>query len=427
MLSFLRQRVYQTFPALSHRNFRLFWCGQCISLIGTWMQNVGQSWLVYTLTDSPFLLGLVGALQFTPMMLFSLFAGTLVDKLPKRKILIFTQATLMLLALTLAILVATGAVQYWHVLILATILGFVNTLDMPTRQAFMIELVGKEHLTNAIALNSSIFNGARIIGPAVAGWLMMKFDIAFCFFGNALSFLAVIYGLTQMKVAPMAMKKKSNTNILQDIGEGLRYIANTPILRNSILLVAIVGTFTFNYSVLLPVFSRKVLMQQDASGYSFLMSSLGVGSFIGALTIAARSKSAPRSHTLFFSATAIAILLMLVPATSIYAVTALTLVITGFFNISFSATANSTVQINSKDELRGRVMSVYSLVFGGTTPIGNMISGLVANHVGPRAGFIVNGAITLILILVLFSFKNRSEKQTIPGNQNPKLHWNTAE
>lgn len=389
---------------------------------------MGQSWLVYTLTDSPFLLGLVGALQFTPMMLFSLFAGTLVDKFPKRKILLFTQCSLMVLALTLATLVATGAIQYWHVLILATLLGCVNTLDNPTRQSFMIELVGKEHLTNAIALNSSVFNAARIVGPAIAGWLMMKFDIAFCFYGNALSFLAVIYGLTRMKLEPVTIKKKPNANVLHDIVEGLRYIATTPILRNSIILVAIIGTFTFNYSVLLPVFARKVLMQQDASGYSFLMSSLGLGSFFGALTVAARSKTSPKSHTLFYSALAIAVLLMLVPATNIYAVTAITLMITGFFNISFSATANSTVQVNSKDELRGRVMSVYALVFGGTTPIGNMISGLVANNVGPRAGFIVNGLITLTLILVLLSFKTRSEKRMAHSDQNAsKLHLNTAE
>lgn len=416
-----------SFPALSHRNFRLFWTGQCISLIGTWMQNVGQSWLVYSLTDSPFLLGLVGALQFTPMMLFSLFAGTFVDKFPKRKILIFTQATLMVLALTLALLVATGTIRYWHVLILATLLGTVNTLDMPTRQSFMIELVGKQHLTNAIALNSSVFNAARIVGPAIAGALMMKFDIAFCFFGNALSFLAVIYGLTRMKLEPAPAKKRENTNMLQEVAEGLRYVATTPILRNSIILIAIIGTFTFNYSVLLPVFAREVLMQQGPSGYSFLMSSLGIGSFIGAVTVATRSKAEPKSHTLFYSAFAIAILLILVPATSMYAVVALTLVITGFFNISFSATANSTVQINSRDELRGRVMSVYALVFGGTTPIGNLISGFVANNVGPRAGFIVNGSITLALILVLLYFKKRAEKQTDRSGQISQLHLHAAE
>src|SRR5665647_3190179 len=248
----IKTRIYSVFPALSHRKFRLFWTGQCVSLIGTWMQNIGQSWLVLQLTNSSFKLGLVTAMQFLPMMLFALFAGTLVDRFPKKTVLIFTQASLAILATVLASLSYFKVVQYWHVLVLAALLGIVNTLDMPTRQSFFVELVGKEDLMNAIGLNSSIFNLARIIGPAIAGFLIALVGIAACFYLNAISFLAVIVVLLMMDIEEPIVKQsinKSLKNILVDIREGLTYIKSITLIFYPLLLLAIISIFVFNFNL----------------------------------------------------------------------------------------------------------------------------------------------------------------------------------
>lgn len=215
--------ILDRFPALTFKNFRLFWLGQLISLIGTWMQNIGQAWLVLQLTDSAFKLGVVNALQFLPLTMFSLFAGPLVDRFPKRRILLFTQSSLLILALILATLTYLEIIRYWHILILATLLGFVNTLDMPARQSFVVELVGKKSLMNAIALNSVVFNFGRIVGPAVAGLLIGLLGMATCFYINALSFCAVIIGLAMIKV-PDYVASVEQKHILREIKEGLHYI-----------------------------------------------------------------------------------------------------------------------------------------------------------------------------------------------------------
>lgn len=414
ILNQLVEKILTVFPALGHRNFRYFWFGQCISLIGTWMQNTGQSWFVYTLTNRPLMVGLVSMCQFTPMLLFSLFAGVVIDKFPKRKILLFTQTSAMLLALTLGILALTGTVRYWHILILATLLGIVNTLDMPTRQSFVIELVGKEDLLNAIALNSTVFNLARIVGPAIAGIAMGLWGPAFCFLANSLSFVAVIFGLFMIKTRPFVRKENANKNIFKDIKAGVQYIFSTPILLTSVTLTAIIGTFAMNYNVLIPVLARKVL-HQEGMGYGFLMSAMGLGSLIGALTVATRSKKQPKLTKLFISGFVVSCMLLIIPLSNIYALTALLIMITGFFNINFSTTSNSTVQINSKDEFRGRVMSVYTLVFAGTTPIGSFIVSNITDKFGPRVGFVVSGLITMTLILTVLAFKRKAESKSEAG------------
>ena len=408
------------FTALRHRNFRYFWIGQCISLIGTWMQSTGQQWLVLTKFHSPFLLSLVGALQFTPVLIFSLFAGVIIDKFSKRKILLFTQTTLMLLAASLATLVATGLVQYWHILVFATLLGTVNALDMPTRQSFVIELVGKEDLLNAIALNSTIFNLARMIGPAVAGMAIGLFGTAFCFYANAVSFIAVIIGVYHIKVQTVPKNALKKGNVLKDIAAGMRYISKKPILYRTLIMTAIVGTFTMNYNVLIPVLTKTVLHQQGV-GYGFLMSAMGAGSLVGALTVAAKSKRGPKTNLLFVYAISISVMLMLIPLSRVYALSAFLLAIAGFFNISFSTNANSTIQSNSEDEFRGRAMSCYTLVFAGTTPLGNPFTGTVANNFGVQTAFTVNGLITLVLIAFMLYLKYRADRknalQLIPANE----------
>ena len=279
-----------TFPALTHRNFRLFWTGQCVSLVGTWMQNIGQAWLVLGLTGSPLKLGIVYALQWLPVLLLSFVAGPLVDRFPKRRILMATQAALMLLALALALLVWTGRVQYWHVLVLAALLGLVNTVDNPTRQAYVIELAGRDHLMNAISLNSTIFNLARMVGPAVAGLLIAAVGLAPCFFLNSASFIAVMWALTRLDLPDRAGAvpvpfRDYGANIL----EGLRYAAAHALILWPIVLVGLLSLFVINYSVVMPVFVRADL-GRGPEIFGLLMTALGVGSTLGALTLAARSK-----------------------------------------------------------------------------------------------------------------------------------------
>ncbi|MEN6327399.1 MAG: MFS transporter [Syntrophomonas sp.] len=395
------RRFNNPFVALTHRNFRLYWLGMCVSLIGTWMQNMAQPWLAYTLTKSPFLLSLVGTFQFMPVLLFSLFAGVIIDKYPKKRIIIFTQSVSLLITFTLGMLVLLGRVQYWHILLLALALGMVNTLDMPARQSFVIELAGKEDLMNAVALNSSIFNIARVVGPALAGLVMGYFGIAWCFFINSISFAAVLLSLIFVKPRAMQSKFISQGKILSDIKAGLKYIYRTPVLLTVILLITIVGTFGMNFNVLVPVFA-KVVLKQGEMGFGILMSCMGMGSFAGAMLVAAMSKSGPKRFTLVVFPLFIGIFLILTGLTNTYLISAISLAITGFFFVYFSSMANSTLQLNTKDELRGRVMSVYSLVFAGSTPIGNLYAGIFTEHFGPQVGFAACGTIIILLLVPLY-------------------------
>lgn len=403
------------FPALRHRNFRLFWFGQCISLIGTWMQNIGQSWLVLQLTQSAFKLSLVNAIQFFPMMIFSLLAGTLVDKFPKRKMLIFTQSALGVLAIILASLTYFKVVQYWHVLILALLLGAVNTLDMPTRQSFFVELVGKEDLMNAIALNSSIFNLARIVGPAVAGILIGVVGIAVCFYINALSFIAVIIGLWMINIPVKVMVNNSGVSlkhVYSDIRDGIRYIGENKIIMQPLLLLAVISTFVMNFNVLIPVFAQQNL-SQNATGYGFLMTCMGVGSFIGALTLAARSKVGPKLRYMVGGALGMSLFLILLGIENDYKLACITLFMVGICSIVFTALVNSTIQLNSEDNMRGRVMSVYSLVFGGVTPIGSIFAGNISEYTGAHICMIISGIIGIAATTytIFMLHKNRSDRE----------------
>jgi MFS family permease len=402
------------FIALKHRNFRYYWIGMCVSTTGTWMQNIAQPWLAYKLTDSPLLLSLIGALQFTPVLLFSLFAGVLIDKLPKKNILIFTQSASLVITLVLAILAWTGKIQYWHILVTATALGFVNTIDMPARQSFVIELVGKEDLMNAIALNSTVFNLSRIIGPAIAGIVMGTIGIAACFFANSISFGAVVISLFFIK--PMLVKKapKNNAGIFINIKEGLQYIVKNEILLATILVMAVVGTFAPNFSVLVPVFAAKILNQHE-TGFGFLMSFMGIGSFFGAMLIATLSRSGPKKFILYIVPLIIGAFLIIDGYTSVYALTGIALAVTGFFFVMFTSSANSAMQLNSSGEYLGRVMSVYSLVFSGSTPIGNLYAGAIASRFNARVGFEACGAIIILLMVPIYIYLIRKSRKKLIG------------
>ena len=388
------------FRSLRHRNFRLFFSGQLVSLIGTWMQNVGQAWLVLEMTHSSFKLGVVSALQFAPMLFLSLFAGPFVDYFPKRKIIIVTQMILMLLAFTLAILDFTGVVQYWHVVILATLLGIVNTIDMPARQAFIIEMVGKEDLMNAIAMNSSIFNAARAVGPAIAGLLIGAAGTVLCFFVNGLSFLAVLWGLLLMKFESASASEPRTYHVVEDIKEAMRYIKSTPVVMVTILLVAVVSIFATNFTVLVPVFARQEL-HRDAAAFGFLLSSFGIGALIGAVSLAALSRHGPKPAILLGGGMGLSLMLIMIGLQKTYGITALLLALSGWCMVTFFGMANTTVQLNTENRLRGRVMSVYTFTFGGLTPFGSLFAGTVAHWIKAPLTFALGGLISGIVFLIV--------------------------
>ncbi len=384
----------RAFAALRHRNFRLFFAGQLVSLSGTWMQSIAQGWLVLQLTNSAFLLGVVSALQFLPVLLFSLFGGVVADRFPKRRLLLVTQSCAMVLAFALAVLTSAGLVQVWHVMILATLLGVVNAVDMPTRQAFVVEMVGKEDLMNAIALNSSLFNGARVIGPALGGILIGWIGLAACFYFNGLSFLAVIAGLLAMRVQSSVGASAIRQSIWMNISEGLCYIRQTPLILLLMSQIGLLAVFGMNFNVVIPVLARDVL-GTEATGYGLLMSAMGVGSFFGALSLAYLSRT-PRLSPLLIAAFFFGMLEVFLAGVRWYPLSALTMIAIGFFFVNFGASANTLIQTTVPDRLRGRVMSVYSLVFAGSSPIGSMFAGTVAYNAGPVAPLIVGGLICAI-------------------------------
>lgn len=392
--------VWKNFHALTHKNFRYFWMGQCASLIGTWMQSIGQSWLVLSITNSPFKLGILGMVQFLPVTVFSLFAGVVIDRFPKKKLILFTQTISMLLAFTLAILVFTNTVKYEYVIVLAFFLGCINCIDMPTRQSFTVEIAGREDLMNAIALNSATFNLARIIGPGIGAVIMAYFGAGWCFLFNGISYLAVIYGLCNIKVESYVREQKKDSNIIREIKDGLRYVKNSMVLLETILMVFVIGVLAFNYNVLVPSFTKLVL-QQNEQTYGVLMSCLGLGALIGALTISMKSKKGPNRKMIFLSSLMIGMLLILNGLNTNFIITAILLIITGVCNIFFSTTSNSTLQLNAKDEYRGRVMSIYSLVFAGSAPLGSLFTGTVADRIGPSQGFLISGILLLVLVIII--------------------------
>jgi len=403
-MSTLSNSINQRFPALKHRNFNLFFIGQCVSLIGTWMQNIGQSWLVLELTQSALKLSVVTMVQFLPMLFLSLFAGSLIDRFPKRKLLIGVQAFMMLLAFILATLTYFKLVEYWHVLVLAFLLGLANTVDLPARQSYFIELVGKEDLMNAIALNSSIFQLARVIGPAIAGILIGLVGMAICFYINALSYVAVLIALSLISaqgLSHQSARKFSFKSITGDIVEGLKYIHSRKIIELPLILLMVISTFALNYSIILPLFATQILFQ-DSTGYGFMMSSMGIGSFIGALSVATHSKRGPSLRILVLCGLGTALTLSILGFERNFFLSMMTLFVIGFFSNIFIAMVNSTLQLNSQDTMRGRVMSVYALVFGGVAPFGAFLTGVLIEQLGLSLNMILSGLFSAVLVALAY-------------------------
>jgi MFS family permease len=385
--------------ALHHRDFRLFISGQLVSLIGTWMQSVAQSWLVLELTNSPFKLGLIGTLQFGPMLGFSFLAGAIADRLPKRRLIMATQTALMLQAFTLALLARTGHVQFWHVAVLAVCYGLANTLDMPTRQSFIVEMVGKDDLASAIALNSAMFNGARMIGPAVAGLLVDRFGVAPAFGLNGLSFVAVILALAAMRTEGLP-REREGTTVRQDIAAGVRYAVGTPLVALVLSLLLVVSLFVINHNVLVPLLARNVL-HEGAHGFGLLMAALGIGAVVGALALALLGKSRPGLPLLITAAALASALTLALAVIRHFPAAVVLLALTGLSQIVFMASCNTALQMVAPDRLRGRIMSLYAFVFVGVTPIGSFFVGSVAEWFGTPIAYAAGGGLGLLSVLML--------------------------
>jgi MFS family permease len=385
--------------ALRHRDFRLFWSGQLVSLIGTWMQSVGQAWLVLELTGSPLHLGLVTALQFTPILLFSPVGGALSDRFPKRRIILLTQAAMMGQAFVLAALVWSGQVRYWHVAVLAAIYGLGRAIDIPARQSYITDLVGRSDLANAVALNSLVFNGARIVGPAVAGLLIARFGVAFAFLLNGLSFVAVLAALLATRT-PGDPDPAGQLGIRAGVWGALAYAARTPPVAFTLALIVAVSILVLNFNVVVPLIAKDVL-GEGAHGFGLLMSSLGAGAVLAGIGLTLLRRGRPSLRFLAVSASVLSAGTASLGLVDHFASAAVLLVALGFCQILFSTGCNTTLQLTTPDALRGRVMGLYALANAGMTPFGSLLVGTMAEHLGVRAACLLGGGGGLVAVAVL--------------------------
>jgi MFS family permease len=386
-MSLTEAATRRTFRSLRVRNYRLFFFGQLVSLTGTWMQQVGQDWLVLRLTNKALPLGVTLALQFGPILVLGAWAGAVADRLDKRRLLLATQATMASLALVLGVLTATGAVRLWMLYVLALLLGCATAFDMPTRQAFVTEMVGPDRLANAIGLNSAVFNSARVVGPAVAGVLIAAVGIAPAFLLNAVSYLAVIAGLLAMDPDRLHRLPPVDRTGGQ-VRAGLRYVWDNQVLRSTIALVAVVGALGLNYRVALPLLARFTF-GGSASAYGALASIMAAGAVAGALAAARRGR--PSRVLLLGSVGVFGLLSFAAAAAPTLLVEAVVLAPLGLASMTFLATANSTLQLASSPDMRGRVMALYGLVFLGSTPLGGILGGWMAGQFGPRSILLLSG------------------------------------
>lgn len=402
----------RTFESLTVRNYRLFFTGQVVSWTGTWVQWVAQGWLVLRLTDSGFGLGVVTAVQWLPVLLFGAWAGVLADRFDKRRLLIFTNVSAGILSLILGAVTVAGAVTLWFVVLIALLLGLVTALDNPTRQTFTFEMVGRERLTNAVSLNTATFTTARVLGPAVAGFMIAGVGIGPCFLVNAVSFIPVTLALVMMDKQQLATSDVVERSRGQ-VREGLRYVRSQPILRTILVMMAIVGTLQYNFQVILPVLARDTF-GGDATTLGFLGAALGVGMFTGSMTNAAFGRSS-RAVLLGAGATlgVMSIVVSMAPSTLIAALLMLPL---GAASMAFLATINATLQLNSSDSMRGRVMAIYFVLFLGSTPIGAPIIGFLAESFSPRVALATGGVATLVALA--YGYLRLPHEQPQPPNMS---------
>jgi MFS family permease len=404
-------RWSETFRAFRHRNYRLFYTGQAISLSGSWMQTVAQSWLVLELTDSKVALGVVTMLQFLPITLFVLIAGVVADRVQKRDLILATRVLAMGQAVLLALLVATDQVELWQVYVLALVLGLSTAFEQPARQAFAMEMVGKDDLMNAVALNTGLFNGARVIGPSIAGVIIAVVGLEAAFFINAVSFLPTIWALLAMdmsKLHTVEAKRDGPGNPFRELGEGISYALRTPATFLIIIIAFFIGMFGFNFLVVLPLVARYTL-DGGAVLLGFLWAALGIGAVVSALVLAARRTV--RWRTIFLGGAAFSVLLMGIALSDAVPLTVVLLLALGVALTAFAATANTALQLSTPDHLRGRVMGLWMLLFAGSTPFGAYLTGFLAEEIGVQEAIAFNAALCALgLALALFYYYTHREQ-----------------
>lgn len=391
-------RLPATLRALRHRNYQLFFFGQLISLTGTWMQSVAQSWLIYRLTGSAVLLGLVGFASQIPVFLLAPVGGAVADRYRRHRILVTTQTVAMLLAFVLAGLTLSGRIQEWHIFALAACLGIANAFDIPARQAFVADMVGREDLLNAIALNSSMVNGARVVGPAVAGILVAAVGEGWCFLLNAVSYVAVLAGLLMMKLE-IPKRVHARVSALASIAEGFRFVAHTSPVRALLLLLGLISLMGMPYAVLMPIFADQIL-HGGASGLGLLMGASGVGALAGALSLAARNGLRGLGRWVAFSSAGFGASVILFSMSRSFWLSAALLLPAGFSMMIEMASSNTLIQAMVPDALRGRVMAVYSMMFMGMAPIGALLAGALAQRLGAPNTVALGGAVCILGSLV---------------------------
>jgi MFS family permease len=384
-----RQR---TFSSLGIRNYRLYFVGQGISLCGTWMQTVAQALLVLKLTGSGTQLGLITAVQSIPILVLGPYGGVIADRFPKRQILYVTQAICGLLGLSVFSLVATNLIQLWMVFLAGALLGLVKVVDNPTRQAFVMEMVGPEALTNAISLNSTEVNLARVIGPTIAGALVATVGLAACFLLDGLSYAAVVISLAMMSARDLKLSQRPNRERGQVV-QGLRYVREAPLLLTTLVMMAIIGLFTYEFSVSLPILA-EFTFHSGASGFAALTAAMGFGSVVGGLYTASRKNTTPRM--LVISAFLFGLSVLMAAFSPTIAVAFAAMVVVGFFSINFTSLGNATLQLHSTPAMRGRVMALWFVAFLGTTPFGGPLIGWISEHAGARWGLFLGGVAAIL-------------------------------
>lgn len=389
------------FPALYVRDFRLFWFGQIISLSGTWMHSVAQGWLVYSLTKSPLHLGIIASLSSLPILIFTLWGGIVADRYPKRNILILTQILSMFPAIIIALLTDMEIITIWHVAMTAIALGTINAFDIPARQAFLAEVVSKADITNAIALNSAAFNGARIIGPLMAGFIISTIGISACFYLNAISFIPVILALRKIKAK--GVLKTYQKGIFNSVKDSWQFVLKERIILYIMLLISLFSLFGIPYITLLPVIAGEIL-NKGAREFSLLVASAGVGSFTGALIIAFKGEIKRRDIYILLSAFVFSFAILGLSFSRNFYLSMFFIFFAGWGIVSFLATSNSLIQQIVTNELRGRIMSLYTLVFLGFAPIGNSIIGVTAHSFGTIMSLKILASICIAGCVVFYRF-----------------------
>jgi len=383
--------------ALRHRNYRLYFIGQAISTAGTWMQSVAMPWLALTLTHDAFHVGLVLATQFTPMLVAGQFGGLLADRFPKRSILVVTQAAFIVPALAMWFLTAEGMAQYWMVLLAALAVGTINVFDVPTRQAFVIDMVGREDLTNAIALNSTIFNGAAVIGPSIAGVVIGLAGVPICFLSNAVSYIASIGALLLMTKLPSLVRSAHPGSMLSRIREGFNYARHDALVGTMLVNVAVFSLFAMNRFTLLPIFADQVL-HVGPTGFGFLTASQGAGALVGALSLAVFQRRLAAGNVQFLIGLAWSVFLVAFSLSHVYLLSLLLLALAGFCQIAFIAISNTRIQSATPDHLRGRVMALYAQALMGVGPVGSFQAGTLAHFFGAPVAMGFGAVVSVIFV-----------------------------